>query len=124
MLIDVDNLLSYTQYRRDFPLLLTRQIVLDHLFLTWRKRVIDVVFQLVTILVSDVGCLNTVYEVWKHGGGHEGDAESFCGLQAMEQSRQASRGAAEWRKGIAAIADLAMTFDTSILKPANFSPLR
>mmetsp|Transcript_14301 Transcript_14301/g.29194 ORF Transcript_14301/g.29194 Transcript_14301/m.29194 type:complete len:275 (+) Transcript_14301:52-876(+) len=74
--------------------------------------------QLVTILVSDVGSLNTVYEVWKHGG------ESSCGMEAMEQSRQASRGAKEWRTGIAEIAQLATSFDTTILKPAAFSPLQ
>ena len=74
--------------------------------------------QLVTILVSDVGSLNTVYEVWKHGG------ESSCGMEAMEQSRQASRGAKEWRSGIAEIAKLATSFDTSILKPTSFSPLQ
>ncbi|KAL7524526.1 hypothetical protein ACHAXR_000609 [Thalassiosira sp. AJA248-18] len=83
--------------------------------------------QLVTILVSDVGSLNTVYEVWKHGGdeinGQE-TSDAFCGMRAMEQSRQASRGATEWRKGIAEIAELAMTFDTTILKPLEFSPLR
>ena len=74
--------------------------------------------QLVTILVSDVGSLNTVLEVWKHGG------DSFCGIEAMEQSRQASRGAKEWRTGIAEIAKLATSFETSILKPAPFSPLQ
>lgn len=81
--------------------------------------------ELVTILVSDVGRLNTVYEVWKHGGevsSGQGSA-SVCGMQAMEQSRQASRGVKEWRKGIAEIADLAVTFDTSILTPLEFSPL-
>lgn len=74
--------------------------------------------QLVTILISDVGSLNTVYEVWKHGG------KDFCGMEAMEQSRQASRGAKEWRTGIAEIAKLATSFDTSILKPSSFSPLQ
>jgi len=74
--------------------------------------------QLITILVSDVGSLNIVYEVWKHGG------ESSCGMEAMEQSRQASRGAKEWRTGIAEIAKLATSFDTTILKPAAFSPLQ
>jgi hypothetical protein len=74
--------------------------------------------QLVTILVSDVGSLNTVYEVWKHGG------KNSCGMEAMEQSRIASRGAKEWRAGISDIAKLATTFDTSILKPASFSPLQ
>lgn len=74
--------------------------------------------QLITILSSDIGSLNTVYEVWKHGGGNS------CGMEAMEQSRQASRGAQEWRSGISEIAKLATSFDTSILKPASFSPLQ
>lgn len=74
--------------------------------------------ELVTLLFSDVGSLNTVIEVWKHGG-----ADS-CGLQAMEKSRQASRTAKDWRNGIAQIAELAVTFDTTILKPNDFSPLR
>ena len=74
--------------------------------------------ELVTILVSDVGSLNTVYEVWLHGD------DSSCGMEAMEQSRQSSRGAKEWRTGISEIAQLATSFDTSILKPASFSPLK
>ncbi|KAL3761896.1 hypothetical protein ACHAW5_006125 [Stephanodiscus triporus] len=80
--------------------------------------------ELVSILVSDVGRLNTVYEVWKHGGEIVGHDTSFCGLHAMEMSRQASRGATEWRNGIMRIAELAMTFDTTILKPLECSPLR
>ena len=80
--------------------------------------------QLVTVLVSDVGSLNTVYEVWKHGGEISGKNKEFCGMHAMEQSRQASRGAKEWRERIAEIAALAVTFDTTILKPLDFSPLR
>lgn len=75
--------------------------------------------QLITILSSDIGSLNTVYEVWKHGGGG-----NSCGIEAMEQSRQASRGAQEWRSGISEIAKLATSFETSILKPASFSPLQ
>lgn len=85
--------------------------------------------ELVTILVSDVGSLNTVYEVWKHGGydakdDQNNNSNSFCGMKAMEQSRQASRSAGEWRQGIAEIAELAVSFDTTILKPLEFSPLR
>ena len=80
--------------------------------------------ELVTLLVSDVGRLNTVYEVWKHGGEIIGQDNEYCGLQAMEQSRQASRGALEWRKGIARIAELAVSFDTTILRAMKFSPLR
>ena len=49
------------------------------------------------------------YSAWKGG---------------KEQSRQASRAAKEWRSGIAQIAELAQTFDTSIINPTEFSPLR
>lgn len=84
--------------------------------------------RLVTLLVSDVGSLNTVYEVWKHGGVVDGEAngngDQFCGMRAMEQSRVASRGATEWRKGITEIALLATTFDTTVLRPSEFSPLQ
>lgn len=82
--------------------------------------------QLVTILNAEIGSLNTVYEVWKHGGkipGHE-DSTDYCGYSALEMSRQASRGVMEWRNGIAQIAELAVTFDTTILKPMECSPLQ
>ena len=82
--------------------------------------------QLVTILNAEIGSLNTVYEVWKHGGkipGHE-DSTDYCGCSALEMSRQASRGVMEWRNGIAQIAELAVTFDTTILKPMECSPLK
>ncbi len=84
--------------------------------------------ELVTVLVSDVGSLNTVYEVWKHGGSGVDNADGgilmHCGMEAMEQSRQASRGIREWREGIAEIAKLAISFESSVLKPAEFSPLK
>ena len=82
--------------------------------------------ELVTILNTEIGSLNTVYEVWKHGGkipGHEENTD-YCGYSAMEMSRQASRGVVEWRNGIAQIAELAVTFDTTILKPMECSPLQ
>ena len=82
--------------------------------------------ELVTILNTEIGSLNTVYEVWKHGGKiprHE-DNTHYCGYSAMEMSRQASRGVVEWRNGIAQIAELAVTFDTTILKPMECSPLQ
>ncbi len=83
--------------------------------------------ELVTLLVSDVGRLNTVFEVWKHGGeitGKDSSTDNYCGLEAMEQSRQASRGAQGWRRGISQIAELADSFDTTILKATTFSPLQ
>ena len=68
---------------------------------------------LVTLLYSEVGQLNEVIEIWRHGS-----------TDAMEKSRVASRSAEEWRKSIAQIADLATVFTSSIHKPLSFSPLR
>lgn len=74
----------------------------------------DPTTSLVTLLYSDVGRLNEVIEVWRHGGG----------TGAMEQSRIAARGATQWRTTIANIAELAITFSSTIHKPTSFSPLR
>jgi hypothetical protein len=68
---------------------------------------------LVTLLYSEVGQLNEVIEIWRHGS-----------TSAMEKSRAASRSADEWRQSIAKIADLATLFTSSIHKPLSFSPLR
>ena len=114
--------------------------------------------RLISVLVCDVGRLNTVYEVWKHGGGgavvgwgmtsdvvadgdecdastdaaaatpspssHRPGNERCCGFRAMEISRMASRNVDEWRDAIRHIAELALTFDTTILRPHALSPLR
>lgn len=74
--------------------------------------------QLVTILISDITSLNTVYEIWKHGD------EQVCGLEAMNTSRVASRSAIEWRNGIGEIAKLSVSFESSVLRPTVFSPLK
>lgn len=68
---------------------------------------------LVTLLYSEVGQLNEVIEIWRHGS-----------TGAMERSRVASRSAKEWRSSIAQIADLATVFTSSIHKPMSFSPLK
>jgi hypothetical protein len=68
---------------------------------------------LVTLLYSEVGQLNEVMEVWRHGS-----------TSAMEQSRVVARGATEWKKSIAAIASLATVFTSTIHKPLSFSPLK
>jgi hypothetical protein len=68
---------------------------------------------LVTVLYNEVGRLNEVIEVWRHGNG----------VAAMEQSRVAARQATEWRSAIANIADLALEFRATIHKPAIFSPI-
>jgi hypothetical protein len=67
----------------------------------------DPTTSLVTLLYSEVGRLNEVIEIWKHGNG----------VQAMELSRIAARKAQEWRTAIASIADLAIEFRTSIHRP-------
>mmetsp|Transcript_17044 Transcript_17044/g.20812 ORF Transcript_17044/g.20812 Transcript_17044/m.20812 type:complete len:283 (+) Transcript_17044:137-985(+) len=72
----------------------------------------DPTTSLVTLLYSEVGQLNEVIEIWRHGS-----------MSAMEQSRVASRSAKEWRKAIAEIANLANVFTSTIHKPLSFSPL-
>ena len=67
---------------------------------------------LVSLLYSEVGILNEVIEIWKHGGGTE----------AMNKSRKASRGAKDWTEAIGNIAELAIEFSTVIHKPQSFSP--
>lgn len=67
---------------------------------------------LVTVLYAEVGALNEVIELWRHGGG----------TAAMDASRQAARGAEPWRAAIASIAELAVSFTSTIHKPAPCSP--
>jgi hypothetical protein len=74
----------------------------------------DPTTQLVTLLYTEVGRLNEVIEIWRHGNG----------TSAMEQSRQAARGAQEWREAIGSIADLALEFTSTIHKPTAFSPIK
>jgi len=68
---------------------------------------------LITLLYAEVGQLNEVIEVWRHGS-----------TSAMEQSRVAARSATEWKKSIAEIASLANVFTSTIHKPLPFSPLK
>lgn len=74
----------------------------------------DPTTSLITLLYTEVGRLNEVLEIWRHGGGST----------AMEVSRQAARGAVEWRSAIASIADLAVEFTSAIHKPTLFSPIQ
>jgi hypothetical protein len=73
----------------------------------------DPTTSLITLLYSEVGRLNEVIEIWRHGDG----------TAAMERSRAAARGATPWRTSIAKIAPLAVEFTSTIHKPASFSPL-
>ena len=68
---------------------------------------------LLTLLYSEVGPLNEVIEIWRHGS-----------TTAMEKSRVAARSAEEWRNSIAEIANLSTTFTSTIHKPLPFSPMR
>jgi len=74
----------------------------------------DLTTSLVTVLYTEIGQLNEVWEIWHHGHGHA----------AMDASRRAARQATEWKEAIAAIAPLALTFHTTIHRPTAFSPLR
>jgi len=74
----------------------------------------DPTTSLITLLYCEVGRLNEVIEIWRHGNGTE----------AMERSRSAARGAQEWRRAIEGIASLAIEFTSTIHKPAPFSPLK
>ena len=69
---------------------------------------------LITLLYSEVGRLNEVIEVWRHGNG----------VAAMDKSRVAARQAKEWRTAIAKIAELAIDFSATIHKPLPFSPIK
>ena len=66
----------------------------------------------VTVMYNEIGQLNEVIEIWRHGDG----------VTAMEQSRVAARDVMEWRNAIADIAKLAISFSTVIHKPVAFSP--
>ena len=70
---------------------------------------------LVTLLYSEVGRLNEVIEIWRHGNGLEG----------MERSRVAARSAGQWRSAIKKIADLAIEFRSTVHQPLEgYSPLQ
>lgn len=67
--------------------------------------------QLCSVMYTEVGMLNQVIEIWRHGGG----------TTAMEASRKAARSASEWRKAINDIAALTISFNTTICRPTTFS---
>jgi len=64
-----------------------------------------------SLMYTEVGHLNEVIELWRHGEG----------FAAMEQSRQAARSAAPWREAILSIAPLAVEFTNTIHKPLRCS---
>jgi hypothetical protein len=73
----------------------------------------DPTTRLLTVMYSEIGALNQVIELWRHGS-----------VGAMEQSRVAARQAPEWRAAIASIASLAVDFTSTIHKPVPFSPIK
>lgn len=74
----------------------------------------DPTSSLVTVMHCDVGRLNEVVEIWRHGNGARG----------MEQSRHNARQATKWKEAISQIAPLAIDFTSTIHKPTHFSPLQ
>ena len=70
----------------------------------------DPTTSLLTLLYTEVGQLNEVIEVWKHGDG----------VKAMEKSRVAARSAPEWRHAIKEIAQLAVSFRSTIYNPLSY----
>jgi len=62
---------------------------------------------LCSVLYTEVGSLNEVLEIWRHG----------AGTHAMEASRAAARSATEWRGAISEIAELAVNFQSTVHKP-------
>lgn len=69
---------------------------------------------LVTLLYNEIGRLNEVIEIWRHGDG----------TAAMERSRVAARAATEWRNSIKDIAGLAIEFNNTVHRPRDFSPMK
>jgi len=69
---------------------------------------------LITVMYTELGSLNEVIELWRHGDG----------TKAMELSRVAARGASEWRTAISEIAGLAVNFTSTIHKPVSWSPIK
>lgn len=67
--------------------------------------------QLCTVLNTEVGNLNHVIEIWRHGAGSAG----------MHRSRLAARSAKEWREAINSIGELTTSFQTTLHKPTGFS---
>mmetsp|Transcript_25691 Transcript_25691/g.29344 ORF Transcript_25691/g.29344 Transcript_25691/m.29344 type:complete len:302 (-) Transcript_25691:272-1177(-) len=70
--------------------------------------------RLLTVMYTEVGSLNEVVEIWYHGNGVNG----------MERSRIAARNISAWRSTIAGIANLAISFTSTIHNLTPFSPIR
>ena len=69
---------------------------------------------LISVMYCEVGQLNEVIEIWRHGHG----------VKAMQKSREASRKIHDWRLAISEIAEMAIEFTCTIHKPTSFSPFK
>jgi hypothetical protein len=63
-----------------------------------------------SLLYTEVGSLNEVVELWRHHG-----------VAGMVQARVLSRQSQPWKKAVANIAPLALSFSNTLLTPAPFS---
>ena len=76
-----------------------------------KLRTTDPTTSLVSLFSTEVGTLNEVFEIWRHGNG----------VTSMEISRANAREAGDWRKAIGGIAELAVSFQSTVHKPLDFS---
>lgn len=67
--------------------------------------------ELCSVMYTEIGVLNEVIEVWRHGDGSA----------AMQASRQNARDAPEWRSAIGQIANITTSFTNTCFRPTKFS---
>ena len=70
--------------------------------------------ELLSVIYSDVGKINEVIEIWRHGDG----------IGAMNESRIKARAAFDWTTAVTSLVPLATSFTNTIHKPTNFSPFQ
>lgn len=67
--------------------------------------------ELCSVMYTEIGILNEVVEVWRHGDGSA----------AMQASRENARNAPEWRSAIGQIANITTSFTNTCFRPTKFS---
>ena len=70
--------------------------------------------ELLSVIYSDVGKINEVIEIWRHGDG----------IAAMNESRIKARSAFDWTTAVTSLVPLATSFTNTIHKPTSFSPFK
>lgn len=70
--------------------------------------------ELLSVIYSDVGTINEVIEIWRHGDG----------IAAMNESRIKARAAFDWTTAVTSLVPLATSFTNTIHKPMGFSPFK